>query len=82
MPLLESSEKYQTTATVSLQDFSEGILIPDYFGLPLVSITDPDIACHHGGNEGTAAIASAPAGSQVVFQWVYVTFSSFVDCVF
>ncbi|KJA20756.1 lytic polysaccharide monooxygenase [Hypholoma sublateritium FD-334 SS-4] len=36
-----------------------------------ISIPDPDIACHHGGNNGTTAIATAPAGSQVVFQWAY-----------
>ncbi|KAF8160838.1 glycosyl hydrolase family 61-domain-containing protein [Crassisporium funariophilum] len=33
--------------------------------------TDPDIACHHGGNDGTAASASAASGTQVVFQWAY-----------
>ena len=38
----------------------------------LVSIPDPDIACHHGGNNGTTVIANAPAGSQVIFQWAYV----------
>ncbi|KAF8973153.1 glycoside hydrolase, partial [Flammula alnicola] len=36
-----------------------------------ISIPDPDIACHHGGNNGTTAIASAPSGSQVIFQWAY-----------
>ncbi|CAA7261663.1 unnamed protein product [Cyclocybe aegerita] len=36
-----------------------------------VSNTDADIACHHGGNDGTAAIASASAGSEVTFQWAY-----------
>lgn len=41
--------------------------------LHLVSIPDPDIACHHGGNNGTTAIVTAPAGSQVIFQWAYVT---------
>ncbi|KAF8813765.1 hypothetical protein BYT27DRAFT_7130798 [Phlegmacium glaucopus] len=36
-----------------------------------VSSSDPDLACHHGGNNGTPAIASAPSGSPVVFQWSY-----------
>lgn len=32
-----------------------------------------DIACHHGGNEGTLATASAPSGSKIVFDWTYVS---------
>ena len=37
-----------------------------------VGTSDADLACHHLGNDGTDAVAEAPAGSQVVFQWVYV----------
>ncbi|KIM45277.1 lytic polysaccharide monooxygenase [Hebeloma cylindrosporum] len=36
-----------------------------------VANTDPDIACHHGGNDGTTAVGTAPSGSQVSFQWAY-----------
>ncbi|TFK23662.1 glycoside hydrolase [Coprinopsis marcescibilis] len=36
-----------------------------------VGASEPDLACHHQGNEGTGAIAEAPAGSQITFQWVY-----------
>ena len=42
----------------------------------LVPNTDPDIACHHGGNDGTSAVGIAPSGSQVSFQWAYVRFYS------
>jgi len=56
---------------------------PDLLLLPhLVASTDVDIACHHGGNEGTSAIANTPAGSKVTFNWVYVglfLFYSFTD---
>jgi hypothetical protein len=38
----------------------------------VVASTDADIACHHGGNEGTSAIANAPAGSKITFNWAYV----------
>jgi hypothetical protein len=44
----------------------------------LVANTDPDIACHHGGNNGTSAIGTTPSGSQVVFEWAYVRFCSAV----
>jgi hypothetical protein len=33
---------------------------------------DADLPCHHGGNDGTSAIANADAGSQVTFRWSYV----------
>ena len=46
----------------------------------LVASTDVDIACHHGGNEGTSAIANTPAGSKVTFNWAYVGFFSFTEC--
>ncbi|KAH6914292.1 glycosyl hydrolase family 61-domain-containing protein [Coprinopsis sp. MPI-PUGE-AT-0042] len=36
-----------------------------------VGTSDADLACHHLGDEGTDAVAEAPAGSQIVFQWVY-----------
>ncbi|GLB37643.1 putative glycosyl hydrolase family 61 [Lyophyllum shimeji] len=36
-----------------------------------VSATDPDLPCHHLGNEGTALVADATAGSQVTFRWSY-----------
>lgn len=39
----------------------------------LVASTDADLACHHGGNEGTSAVASLPAGSKITFQWAYVS---------
>lgn len=39
----------------------------------LVGTSDADLACHHLGDEGTDAVAEAPAGSQIVFQWVYVS---------
>jgi len=39
----------------------------------LVARNDSDLACHHGGNEGTSAIANAPAGSKITFQWTYVS---------
>lgn len=42
----------------------------------LVPNTDPDIACHHGGNAGTSAVGIAPSGSQVSFEWAYVRFYS------
>jgi len=38
-----------------------------------VASTDVDIACHHGGNEGTLATASAPSGSKIAFDWTYVS---------
>lgn len=37
-----------------------------------VDYKDPDIDCSHLGNDGTAAIATVPAGSDVIFQWSYV----------
>uniref|UniRef100_A0A8H7Y7J9 lytic cellulose monooxygenase (C4-dehydrogenating) n=1 Tax=Psilocybe cubensis TaxID=181762 RepID=A0A8H7Y7J9_PSICU len=36
-----------------------------------VSGNDSDLACHHGGDVGTTALANAPSGSQVTFQWEY-----------
>ncbi|KAF9524004.1 glycosyl hydrolase family 61-domain-containing protein [Crepidotus variabilis] len=37
-----------------------------------IDATDADLACHHGGNDGTAAVASSvDAGSKIVFDWVY-----------
>ncbi|KAF8894075.1 glycosyl hydrolase family 61-domain-containing protein [Infundibulicybe gibba] len=36
-----------------------------------VAAGDPDLACHHGGKQGTGAVAEAAAGSQVTFQWSY-----------
>lgn len=37
-----------------------------------VAATDVDLGCHHGGNDGTSAVADVAAGSQVTFQWSYV----------
>lgn len=34
---------------------------------------DSDLACGIGGKDGTPLIADAPAGSQVSFQWEYVS---------
>jgi hypothetical protein len=64
-----------------LVNFSESaiLLLPPilkYYLSFLVSNTDPDIACHHGGNEGTSAVGTAPSGSQVSFEWTYVRFYS------
>jgi len=36
-----------------------------------VAGTDPDLPCHHGGNDGTGLVADATAGSQVTFRWSY-----------
>ncbi|KAJ2914390.1 hypothetical protein MD484_g6033, partial [Candolleomyces efflorescens] len=36
-----------------------------------VADTDADLACHHGGDAGTTAIAEAPAGSKIIFNWAY-----------
>ncbi|KAF8639584.1 hypothetical protein AX17_001485 [Amanita inopinata Kibby_2008] len=36
-----------------------------------VAANDPDLACHHGGREGTGATADVPAGAQLTFQWSY-----------
>ncbi|KAJ2931220.1 hypothetical protein H1R20_g5796, partial [Candolleomyces eurysporus] len=36
-----------------------------------VADTDADLACHHGGDAGTTAIAEAPAGSKITFNWAY-----------
>lgn len=43
-----------------------------------VAGNDSDLACHHGGNVGTTALASASPGSQVVFQWAYVGYASLI----
>ncbi|KAF9469883.1 glycosyl hydrolase family 61-domain-containing protein [Collybia nuda] len=32
---------------------------------------DADLPCHHGGNDGTGAIADVNAGSQVTLRWSY-----------
>ncbi|TFK44421.1 glycosyl hydrolase family 61-domain-containing protein [Crucibulum laeve] len=34
-----------------------------------IAPTDADLACGHGGNDGTAALANIQAGSKVTFQW-------------
>ncbi|KAF8070660.1 glycosyl hydrolase family 61-domain-containing protein [Lyophyllum atratum] len=36
-----------------------------------VAGTDPDLPCHHGGDDGTGLVAAATAGSQVTFRWSY-----------
>ena len=64
-----------------LVNFSESaiLLLPPilkYYLSFLVSNPDPDIACHHGGNDGTSAFGTAPSGSQVSFEWAYVRFYS------
>ncbi|KAF5380590.1 hypothetical protein D9615_004610 [Tricholomella constricta] len=36
-----------------------------------VAGTDPDLPCHHEGNDGAGLVAEATAGSQVTFRWSY-----------
>ncbi|TEB37410.1 hypothetical protein FA13DRAFT_1726506 [Coprinellus micaceus] len=36
-----------------------------------VADSDADLACHHGGDEGTTVLAEAPAGAKVTFNWAY-----------
>jgi hypothetical protein len=38
-----------------------------------VADSDADLACHHGGDEGTTVLAEAPAGAKVTFNWAYVS---------
>ena len=58
-------------------NFSESAIFPlplvlKYYLSFLVESTDPDMACHHGGNNGTSVVGTAPSGSQVLFDWTNV----------
>lgn len=56
----------------TLIDRGEGGLARELNLFSPVGGGDPDLACNHGGKEGTPQVAEAAAGSQITFDWVYV----------